>query len=212
MKKVRKILLFSLLGIVLIGIILGFVFGGADSIGNFLGNVYYGYVEFEWDQEPATKVLVYSIFAAAAFIFAMQFAVNVRRKKSKSFAVYGILTLLYLLFGIFGIQNGVDYIKDAGAGKGAIAAACAILPGLLLILLTILSIPAAFEHSELHSNSKEADGWKIADLSAGIALAVLYIPLLLIVSGSEFNIFKPLLGTLTVVLTVIQLFVYGFWA
>lgn len=212
MKKVRKILLFSLLGIVLIGIILGFVFGGADSIGNFLGNVYYGYVEFEWDQEPATKVLVYSIFAVAAFIFAMQFAVNVRRKKSKSFAVYGILTLLYLLFGIFGIQNGVDYIKDAGAGKGAIAAACAILPGLLLILLTILSIPTAFEHSELHSNSKEADGWKIADLSAGIALAVLYIPLLLIVSGSEFNIFKPLLGTLTVVLTVIQLFVYGFFA
>jgi len=211
MKKIRKILLFSLLGIILLGIVLGFAFGGADSISNFLGKAYYGYVEFEWDQDLATRILVYTIFAIIFFVIAVTFAVNVRRKKSKAFPIYGFFTTLYVMFAIFSASNGIDYVKSAGGLKGALAVGLAVIVGLLLLALTVLSMPTAFEHSELHANSKESDAWKLTDLIFGVSLAVIYIPVLLIVSGAEFDIFKPLLGTLTVVLFVIQVAVYLFF-
>lgn len=211
MKKIRKILLFSLLGLVVLGIVLGFAFGGADSISNFLGKAYYGYVEFEWDQDLATRILVYTIFAVIFFVIAVIFAVNVRRKKSKAFPIYGFFTTMYALFGIFSAKNGFDFVKDAGGLKGTVAVALGILPGVLLLALTVLSMPTAFEHSELHSNSKESDAWKLTDLIFGATLAVLYIPVLLIISGAKFNVFGSLFGTLTVVLVVIQIFVYGFF-
>ncbi len=211
MKKIRKILLFSLLGLVVLGIVLGFAFGGADSISNFLGKAYYGYVEFEWDQDLATRILVYTIFAVIFFVIAVIFAVNVRRKKSKAFPIYAFFTTMYALFGIFSAKNGFDFVKDAGGLKGTVAVALGILPGVLLLALTVLSMPTAFEHSELHSNSKESDAWKLTDLIFGATLAVLYIPVLLIISGAKFNVFGSLFGTLTVVLVVIQIFVYGFF-
>lgn len=211
MKKIRKILLFSLLGLVVLGIVLGFAFGGADSISNFLGKAYYGYVEFEWDQDLATRILVYTIFAVIFFVIAVIFAVNVRRKKSKAFPIYAFFTTMYALFGIFSAENGFDFVKDAGGLKGTVAVALGILPGVLLLALTVLSMPTAFEHSELHSNSKESDAWKLTDLIFGATLAVLYIPVLLIISGAKFNVFGSLFGTLTVVLVVIQIFVYGFF-
>lgn len=211
MKKIRKILLFSLLGLVVLGIVLGFAFGGADSISNFLGKAYYGYVEFEWDQDLATRILVYTIFAVIFFVIAVVFAVNVRRKKSKAFPIYAFFTTMYALFGIFSAENGFDFVKDAGGLKGTVAVALGILPGVLLLALTVLSMPTAFEHSELHSNSKESDAWKLTDLIFGATLAVLYIPVLLIISGAKFNVFGSLFGTLTVVLVVIQIFVYGFF-
>lgn len=211
MKKIRKILLFSLLGLVVLGIVLGFAFGGADSISNFLGKAYYGYVEFEWDQDLATRILVYTIFAVIFFVIAVIFAVNVRRKKSKAFPIYAFFTTMYALFGIFSAENGFDFVKDAGGLKGTVAVTLGILPGVLLLALTVLSMPTAFEHSELHSNSKESDAWKLTDLIFGATLAVLYIPVLLIISGAKFNVFGSLFGTLTVVLVVIQIFVYGFF-
>ena len=212
MKKIRKILLFSLLGIVLIGIILGFALGGTDSMGNFLGKLYYGYMEFEWDQENATKILLYAIFATFFMIDAILFAVQVRRKKSKALPVYTFFVLLFVLFTIFSAKGGIEYAKDAGGLKAACGIGLVSIVGLLLIGLTVLSIPTAFEHSELHSNSKESDAWKLTDLIVGIVLAVSYVGILTIVSGAKFNVFKSLLGTLTVVLVVIQLFVYGFFA
>ena len=166
MKKIRKILLFSLLGLVVLGIVLGFAFG---------------YVEFEWDQDLATRILVYTIFAVIFFVIAVIFAVNVRRKKSKAFPIYAFFTTMYALFGIFSAKNGFDFVKDAGGLKGTVAVALGILPGVLLLALTVLSMPTAFEHSELHSNSKESDAWKLTDLIFGATLAVLYIPVLLII-------------------------------
>jgi len=144
MKKIRKILLFSLLGLVVLGIVLGFAFGGADSISNFLGKAYYGYVEFEWDQDLATRILVYTIFAVIFFVIAVIFAVNVRRKKSKAFPIYAFFTTMYALFGIFSAENGFDFVKDAGGLKGTVAVTLGILPGVLLLALTVLSMPTAF--------------------------------------------------------------------
>ena len=98
MKKIRKILLFSLLGIILVGIILGFALGGANCISSFVAKMYFGYMNFEWNQDTAIKILVYGIFTLFFLSMAITFAIQIRRKKSKVFPIYGFFLLLYLLF------------------------------------------------------------------------------------------------------------------
>ncbi len=208
MKKIRKILLFSLLGLILVGIILGFALGGANCVSSFVARMYYGYMNFEWNQDLAIKILVYGIFAIFFMAMAITFAIQVRRKKSKAFPIYGFVLLLYLLFIVFGAKQGIDYVKDASTLKAALSCVFVSLIGVLLLALTVLAIPSTFEHSELAANSKKADGYKLADLIVGCVLAVGYVGLLGIVSGMKFNMFGKI-GIVAIVLLVVQVFIYG---
>ncbi len=208
MKKIRKILLFSLLGLILVGIILGFALGGANCVSSFVAKMYFGYMNFEWNQDLAIKILVYGIFTLFFMAMAITFAIQIRRKKSKAFPIYGFFLLLYLLFIIFGASQGIDYVKDASTVKGVLAIIVTVLVGLLLLVLTTLSIPSTFEHSELAANSKKADGYKLADLIVGCTLAVGYVGALAIISGMKFNIFAKI-GVVAIVLLVAQVFAYG---
>lgn len=208
MKKIRKILLFSLLGIILVGIILGFALGGANCISSFVAKMYFGYMNFEWNQDTAIKILVYGIFTLFFLSMAITFAIQIRRKKSKVFPIYGFFLLLYLLFIVFGASQGIDYVKDASTLKGVLSVVVVSLIGALLIALTTLSIPSTFEHSELAANSKKADGYKLADLIVGCVVTVGYVGVLAIVSGMKFNIFSKI-GMAAVIILVVQVFIYA---
>lgn len=215
MKKARKILFFSLIATAVIGIVLGFVLGGSAAIGSFMGGIHKGFDKFERDNENGTKALLYAIFAGVYFVLALIFAIQVRRKKSKAFPIYAALTTTAVLALIFAAPVFVSYAKNGSKvnlGVGATFVALAIAQ---LAVLTVISIPAAFEHSELQANAKKSDGFKIADIIVGAVVVALFVPAVLILSGSKFDVFSHMFKNLTgafVAVVIIQIVLFAYFA
>lgn len=207
MKKIRRILLFSLLGLLVVGIVLGFVLGGTDSFSSFLSALYEGYYDFDIDQDNATRILIYTVFAILFTADAFALAVQIRRKKSKAFPIYTFFTLLVAMFIVFSAKTGINYLKDNKV-NGIIGLAFISIEGLGLLALTLLAIPDAIEHSELTANAKKADGYKIADLVVGCVVAAVYVAVLGIVSGFKFDLFKSI-GMFRAIFAIVEVFVFG---
>ncbi len=216
MKKASKILFFTFLGTILIGIIVGIILGGIanifDSIGKFVGGIHQGYENFYLEQEDVTKNLIYFIFAAFYFILAFLFAVQIRRKKSKMFPIYSAILLTVILIFIFSREQATDFIKHASAVKKICGLGFVGLSLIELLILTVLSVPAAFEHSELAFNAKKSDGYKLADVIVGVVVFVLFILDFALMFGGKFKIFGDMFKKISVVVVlIIEIFVLGFF-
>lgn len=216
MKKASKILFFAFIGTILLGIIVGLFLGGitdiAGSIGSFVGGIHNGYDNFLFDSEKSTQVLIYVVFALFYFVIAYIFAIQIRRKKSKMFSIYAALLVTFVLIMIFARHNVSHFMKNASGAKVAFGSIFVGLSVAELITLLVLSVPAAFEHSELASNAKKSDGYKMADLITGICVYVLYFFVLAIISGGKFKIFGDVFKNVgVIVIFIIELFVFGYF-
>lgn len=216
MKKASKILFFAFIGTVLLGIIVGLFLGGitdiAGSIGSFVGGIHNGYDNFLFDSEKSTQVLIYVIFAAFYFAIAYIFAVQIRRKKSKMFSIYSALFVTFILLMIFARHNVTHFMKNASKVKVILGTGFVGLSVVELVTLLVLSVPAAFEHSELASNAKKNDTYKLVDLIVGVAVFVLYFVVLSIISGGKFKIFGEVFKNVgVIVIFIIELFVFGYF-
>jgi len=191
MKLVRKIFMILLIVTVLAstGLIIAFN-PSVEKIGALIGQVHAGYVDFK-DINAATRGILISAFVAVALAFMILYAIQVRRKKSKAFSVYGVLTLLVSMLAIFSAKDLFNYAKDnwetyqTYAVLGTNMLAC-----VLLLTLLFLSVPTAFEASELQSNSKRTAKGKIFDLALSIVIIGLYVVMVFMVSGGKFDVFK----------------------
>lgn len=216
MKKASKILFFTFLATIVIGIIVGIVLGGVSdvfgSIGKFVGGIHQGYEDFYIEQADVTKGLIYVIFAAFYFIVAFLFAVQIRRKKSKMFAIYSAILLTFILIFIFARKQAVDFLKDANTVKKICGAGFVGLISIELFVLTILSVPSSFEHSELAFNAKKSDGYKTADIVVGVIVFALFVFDFILIFGGKFDIFKEMFKRVPVVVTVVvELFIFGYF-
>lgn len=214
MKKVSKILFFTFLGTVLLAVVLGMIFGGASAIGSFVGGIHNGYVDFWRESEKGTQILLYSMFAFFYAALAYLFAVQIRRKKSKMFPIYSAMLLTVVLLTIFGRSYLIDFIKDGKPVKVIFGVGFGGLAVIELLALAVTSVPACFEHSEIQSNAKKSDGYKLIDVIVGAAVTALFVLALAIISGGKFEVFKGVFSTSHIsvlIVLIIEVFVFGFF-
>ncbi len=191
MKLVRKILMISLIvsAVLAVGLVVAFN-PSAEKLGQLLNVVHQGYVDFK-EINAATRGVIYTAFVAVAAAFMILYAIQVRRKKSKAFSVYGILTLLVSMVAIFAVTDLIKYGKNNyKAFENYLMLGVNVLVVLLLVTNLFLSVPTAFEASELQANSKRTVKGKILDLVFSVIIVGLYFAMVFMVSSGKFDVFK----------------------
>lgn len=221
MKKVNKILSFTLLGTILVGIIVFFAMSGSkciDNLGIILEGIHSGFVHMK-NSYDGTFWLLTITFVVLGIGLGTVFAIQVRRKKTLGFAVYMALFLMV----IYAIVMGGSKLKNAfGALNNSVLAYLTFAFGLLTVIQLfakgILCVPLSFEQSDLQANSKKSDKVKLIDIIITCVLVLLFVPVLFYISGGKFDVFKQFFtqtmsgktGFFPILLVIVQVILVGF--
>lgn len=222
MKKASKILLFTLIGTVVAVLVAFFVMAGSNSIthlGIALETVSRGF--FDLKSRPTYSVLVGG-FAVLFIGLGILYAIQVRRKKTKSFIVNASLLLIGVFVTIVALLGKSIMVKEVGRtlplNEKLVILVGGILIGGQLFAKAVLSVAFTFENSDLAANAKKSDKTKIMDIVLATVLAILFIPVLFFISGGSFSVIpyfftKSLAGKngpLAIIVVVIEVILAGF--
>lgn len=188
MKIANKALFFAIIGTLVAALACFIAFDASHVItrlGNDLNALHDGYVDFKVDYDNATISVLYSAFGVSILAAMILATIQLRRKKTIKFSIY-VICLLFMALAL--ILDGQRYFELRSGAEKVISYILYFLIMLELLAAAICSVPDTFETSELKANAKKRDVAKWIDLGVAIGLVVLYVLVLILISGGIKNI------------------------
>lgn len=223
MKKVRKILLFTFLGTIVLNLIMLVVLAKGDFLNDIMR--FFNVLQTKYVDMKTESLGLLGLLGATGisliFAFAVLFTIQIRRRKSVMFPIYGTIALMIIAVLIFMVGTLSNDLKAASGNDKILGTINVVIAGLAfvqLLVLVVLSVGPTFESAEFKANSKKTDKAKLVDMIVAGSLFVLYFLFVGIISGFKYDIFSGFInnvilakkGAFGIVFIVIQLFILGF--